>query len=336
MRKLIGAAAMTAVLAAVPGAQASTATVSGTRIVVTGQGTESNDVRITYATVGDVYTVADTAGITPSGTCSVVNLNTVTCPGATIATLTVNTGSGNDRVVLDRATIPVTKKGDIDGGSGDDDLSGADGDDTVDGDSGKDTVNGFFGADTLRGGSSSDVLTYADRTSSVAVTVGAKNNDDGGAQDRSQTGSRLDTVAGDFETVIGGSGPDVLRGDRSAETLVGMDGADVLGGGSGSDSLFGLLGDDILEGDDGSDTLRAADGNDVLLGMDGNDRLAAGPGDDFLFGGFGHDVMKGKTGIDRIRAKDATRDIKIDCGPGSNARESAKRDKRRDPPPRSC
>jgi Ca2+-binding RTX toxin-like protein len=336
MRKLIGVAGLALFLAVAPGALASTATSSATRITVSGQGTERNTIRIAYETVGDLYRITDAAGITPTAPCVVVDANTVTCPGAGITTLTVNGGNGNDTVELDRATIPLTTAGDIDGDAGDDILGGANGDDAITGDSGRDTVNGFFGSDSLRGGTSSDVLTYADRTSSVAVTVGSGNNNDGSQQDKRQTGNQLDTVAGDFETVIGGSGPDVLRGDKSAENLIGGSGNDVLGGDRGADALIGLLGDDTLVGDDGNDVLRGAAGNDVLLGMDDDDRLAAGPGNDFLFGGFGSDVLKGKSGIDRLRAKDGTRDVKINCGPGPNSRESAKRDKRLDPRPRGC
>jgi hypothetical protein len=41
------------------------------------------------------------------------------------------------------------------------------------------------------------------------------------------------------------------------------------------------------------------------------------------------------SGIDRRRAKDGTRDVKIKCGPGPNKAESAKRDKHLDPRARS-
>jgi hypothetical protein len=336
MRKLLGVTGMVAVFAIAPAAQASTATSTATRVTVNGQGSERNQIRIGYETVGDLFRITDTAGVTPTAPCVVVDANTVTCPATGITDITVNGNSGDDDVELDRATIPVTVSGDIDGDNGNDTLLGANGDDSLSGGGGRDTVNGFFGSDTLRGGSSADVLTYADRASSISVTVGSRNNDDGNGQDRSQTGNKLDTVAGDFETIIGGSGPDVLRGDRSAENLVGGSGNDILGGDRGADALIGLLGDDILEGGDGDDTLRAAAGDDLLLGMDDDDRLAAGPGNDFLFGGFGSDVLKGKGGIDRLRAKDGTRDVKINCGPGSNARESAKRDKRLDPRAKSC
>ncbi|HEU4980936.1 MAG TPA: hypothetical protein VFT14_06935 [Solirubrobacterales bacterium] len=50
----------------------------------------------------------------------------------------------------------------------------------------------------------------------------------------------------------------------------------------------------------------------------------------------GSDVIKGKSGVDRINAKDGVRDVRINCGPGPNGAESAKRDRRLDPPARSC
>ena len=338
MRKLIGVASVAAFLAIAPGALASTAGSSSTRITVNGQDNENNVVRVTYDAIGDLFTITDTAGITANtpGPCSSVDANTVTCPGGTVMTVDVNGNDGNDRVELDRLTFPVSKRGDLSGGNDDDVLLGSDGDDTLSGGGGRDEVNGFFGGDTLRGGSSTDVVSYLDRSAGVEVTVGSVSGNDGGRQDRRQSGNLLDTVSGDFEMVVGGAGPDVLRGDNSSETLVGSSGPDVLSGDRGNDTLAGLLGDDLLDGGDGNDTLRAAAGADVLIGANGDDRLGAGPGDDFLFGGFGSDVLKGKSGIDQLRAKDGTRDVKISCGPGSNRRESAKRDKRLDPRTRRC
>ena len=48
----------------------------------------------------------------------------------------------------------------------------------------------------------------------------------------------------------------------------------------------------------------------------------------------GSDAMSGRAGIDVIRAKDHTRDVKINCGPGAG--ERAKFDKGTDPKPKSC
>jgi hypothetical protein len=82
--------------------------------------------------------------------------------------------------------------------------------------------------------------------------------------------------------------------------------------------------------------LRGGPGSDRQFGKNGNDRVAGGAEDDFLHGGSGHDVMKGKSGIDRINARDGRRDVKINCGPGPRRLEGAKRDKRKDPRPKSC
>jgi hypothetical protein len=46
--------------------------------------------------------------------------------------------------------------------------------------------------------------------------------------------------------------------------------------------------------------------------------------------------MKGKKGIERFRAKDGLRDVKISCGPGPNRLEKATRDRRLGPKPKSC
>ncbi len=77
--------------------------------------------------------------------------------------------------------------------------------------------------------------------------------------------------------------------------------------------------------------LRGSAGADRLLGGSEDDRLAGGPDNDLLRGGEDVDAMKGKGGIDVIQAKDGFTDRKINCGPGPNAPEFAKRDKRLDP-----
>jgi Ca2+-binding RTX toxin-like protein len=349
-----GAVALVAALLVAPQAMASTATVTGADTVkVTETGDETNNVRVTYASATDLYTITDTANLTPAGTCSMVDTHTVTCPGVGIKTISVDTDARDDSIALDPATIPTTVKGDLKGGGGFDNLSGSNGPCTIDGESGndlilggkgadsvkgsggRDTVNGGDGADDIAGGNSVDTLVYpSERITPIIVTIGSVNGNDGGAED--QTGSRRDTVRGDIETVIGTPAADQIGGDRSTETLNGMAGDDVLVGNGGNDSLNGFEGNDQMFGLDGSDTLRGSLGNDLMFGGNGNDRLAGGPDGDFLKGGFGSDVMKGKTGIDGIRAKDGTRDVKISCGPGPNGAEGARRDRRLDPRAKSC
>jgi Ca2+-binding RTX toxin-like protein len=357
MRKglLAGSAAVAAALVVVPSAIASNATIIGTdTITVTASANEVNRIVVTYDAGADTYTVADSAAnITASGLCVAIDSHSVSCPGSGITRIDVDVGRANDSAELDRLTIPTAVEGRLDGDSGNDILLGANGPGDIRGASGRDLIDGRNGADDLHGGSGTDTLVYPpERSTALFVTVGAGNNNDGNELD--QTGARRDTVHGDIEVVFGAAGPDFLVGDRSAETLVGgpgndlffgMRGSDTLVGGDGDDLLFGmrgndnllgLLGNDLLSGGAGDDTARGSFGSDRVLGGPDNDRLVGGADNDFVRGKKGHDVMKGNTGIDAINAKDGMRDVKINCGPGPKSQEWAKRDKRRDPRPRSC
>jgi Ca2+-binding RTX toxin-like protein len=334
---LAGIAALTATLLLASSASASTATIIGTdTIKVTASANEVNRILVTYTAATDLYTIADSAApIAAGGLCAAVDTHAVGCPGTGITTIDVDVGRANDSAELDRNTIPTAIAGKLNGDSGDDTLIGSNGADSIQGGSGKDRIDGKNGADDLRGGSNTDALLYPpERTTTLFVTVGSGNNNDGNELD--QTGSRRDTVHADIENVSGAAGADLLIGDRSAETLIGGDGNDILVGQGGGDTLFGLLGDDLLSGGDGNDTARGFFGIDRVLGGEGNDRLIGGADNDFVRGKKGHDVMKGNTGIDAINAKDGNRDVKINCGPGPRRLEWAKRDKRLDPRPRSC
>jgi Ca2+-binding RTX toxin-like protein len=372
LMKKAGAAALAGLgvmLFAASSATASTVTVAGADTVrVAETGNEANQIRVSYDAGTDVYLVADAASkLTPSGTCVMVDEHSVSCPGAGIKTISVQTGDRDDTIALDAATIPGTITENLDGGSGNDTVTGANtpgtlnggsGDDSVSGrgtlnagsgndvltgspladnlrgSSGRDTLDGGFGADDISGGSNTDTLVYPARVNGVNVTIGSGSGNDGGPED--QTGSRRDTVHGDVEVLYGTELGDVLVGDRTSETLIGLGGDDFAVGDSGNDTVLGFDGNDLLIGESGADLLRGGPGADREFGKSGHDRLAGGPDDDFLRGGTGHDVMKGKTGIDRINARDGERDVKISCGPGPNRLEGAKRDKRLDPRPRSC
>ncbi len=339
MRKalLAGLSALGAALLAAPTAIASNATITGTDTIrVTASANEVNRILVTYAAGPDTYTIVDSAAtITASGLCAAIDSHTVSCPGTGIRTIDVDLGRANDSVELDRTTIPVAIAGELKGDTGDDVVIGANGVDDISGGNGRDLLDGRNGADDLNGGSNTDMLMYpAERATMLFVTVGSGNNNDGNELD--QTGARRDTVHGDVEGVTGAGGGDLVVGDRSAETLVGGNGNDILVGQGGNDSLFGLLGDDLLSGGDGNDTARGYFGNDRVLGGPDGDRLIGGADNDFVRGKTGIDVMKGNTGIDSINAKDGTRDLKINCGPGPRSQEWAKRDKRLDPRPRSC
>jgi Ca2+-binding RTX toxin-like protein len=333
------AAALVCALAASP-AIASTATISNSRIVVTGEGSERNAVAIAYDAGADTYTITDSAGVDGSGACADVSISTVTCPGAGVAALTVRTNAGSDLIVLDRASMPATVEGSLDGGSGNDQVMGASAGDALTGGSGNDLLDGGPGADDLRGSGGSDIVSYYDRTAAVSVTVGSGDENDGNSLDF--TGNARDTVRGDVEQVIGGLAGDVIVGDGSDETLIGGEGDDVILGGRGGDAILGAGGNDLISGEGGRDVANGQDGDDRVRGGDDDDRVIGGAGNDVVKGQRGIDVMKGKDGVDRILARDGNRDAKISCGPGPNSQEKAKRDRGKrnkrnnDPKPKSC
>src|SRR3954454_2144891 len=367
---LVGGIGLCGALAAAPSVQASTVTVTGGDTVRAAEsGDETNSIRVAYDTGTDLSAVADdTATLTPTGACTMVDAHHATCLGTGIETVSVATDDRDDTIALDPGTIPssitesldggpgtdrvtgantpgtlrggsgndeVTGRGTLDGGSGNDHITGSPMADTIRGSSGRDTIDAGDGADDIAGGSGTDTLFYPyNRPNGVNVTVGSGNFNDGGPED--QTGSRRDTVRGDIEELTGTLQNDVLVGDQSGELLSGIPGDDLLIGNGGGDTLLGFAGNDLLIGGTGNDLGRGGLGLDRLLGKSGADRLTGDLGNDFLRGGTGPDVMKGKRGIDRINARDGSRDVKINCGPGGNRAEGAKRDRHLDPPPKSC
>ncbi|OHE05749.1 MAG: hypothetical protein A3K14_07295, partial [Sulfurimonas sp. RIFCSPLOWO2_12_FULL_36_74] len=88
---------------------------------------------------------------------------------------------------------------------------------------------------------------------------------------------------------------DALGGN---DTVVTGSGNDILEGGTGNDTLISNSGDDSLIGGVGNDTLNAGSGNDTLSGGEGNDTLLGGSGNDILHGGVGFDTLSGGLGND--------------------------------------
>ena len=72
-------------------------------------------------------------------------------------------------------------------------------------------------------------------------------------------------------SLIGGSGADVIQGWTQNDTLYGMGGIDYLIGSGGNDRLEGGADADTLDGGDGADTLVGGTGDDILIGGDGDD-----------------------------------------------------------------
>jgi predicted extracellular nuclease len=92
------------------------------------------------------------------------------------------------------------------------------------------------------------------------------------------------------DSLIGGSGADLLIGLQGGDTLSGAGGADVLCGGQAGDTLSGGAGNDALEGERGADTLSGGDGDDILRGGQGDDSLSGNAGADSFSGGAGDDT----------------------------------------------
>jgi Putative metal-binding motif/RTX calcium-binding nonapeptide repeat (4 copies) len=183
------------------------------------------------------------------------------------------------------------------GGCADDALDGGDGRDTLDGGGGADALDGGPEADVIDGGPGSDALSGGDgrdlllpgtgadvvsggpgvdrvsyetgdptRDRPVNVTIGGT-GDDGDAEGR-------DTVAGDVEDVIGGTGGDTIVGSAAANDIDGGPGADTIVPGGGADDVEGGAGDDVIDARDGvADRIDCGDGTDRVA-ADASDSLA--------------------------------------------------------------
>ncbi|MCE7997260.1 MAG: hypothetical protein HEP70_00225 [Rhodobiaceae bacterium] len=193
-----------------------------------------------------------------------------------------------------------------------DGLYGRGGDDNLSGLGGNDTLNGGAGTDTLDGGDGSDTASYEGTVGALTIDLAAGTT----------TGADTDTLVS-IESVIGGSGHDLifgttginsLSGGAGNDTFYGRGGGDTYNGGSGTDlvgynnvtgALFinlltgqttGALTDTLISiesavGGSGNDTLTGNDSDNVLFGDRGNDRIVGSLGDDYLHGNDGIDTV---------------------------------------------
>ncbi|HRK29662.1 MAG TPA: calcium-binding protein [Tepidisphaeraceae bacterium] len=143
--------------------------------------------------------------------------------------------AGNDQLLLDdTVNIPGT-------------LRGGDGDDTL---------RGGRGADTFDVGLGSDTVDYSHRTQGMKLSVDSV-ADDG-------LPGEGDNLLLCIETIIGGSGPDRIRGCPTANLIFGS---------GGRDTIDGAGGDDTISGGNGNDVFIASEGNDVYFGSGGKDTI---------------------------------------------------------------
>jgi RTX calcium-binding nonapeptide repeat (4 copies) len=180
----------------------------------------------------------------------------------------VHLGDGNDRV---RSTGPALRAF---GGAGDDRIEG--GDDYVDlnGEEGSDTLiaggrggrlNGGPGSDHVTGSPDSDTMVDGD-----GRTASRDFYDGGAGQDTLSYAGRRRPLTVNLRTHRAGK-----RGE--GDRIPGIDGAT---GGSGADVLIGDRFENLLDGRAGNDRLIGGGGDDTLLGGPGRDYVAGGPGND--------------------------------------------------------
>jgi Ca2+-binding RTX toxin-like protein len=230
-------------------------------------------------------------------------------------------GSSDDDLLIGDAAA-----NELNGGGGGDDLRGLGADDTL---------RGGSGPDVLRGGDGlHDLVTYAERTRPVAVTIGGAAGGDGGRED-GPAGTR-DTVVSDVEDLIGGAGADTLTGSAAANLLDGGLGGDTMQGLGGNDTVsyavrttavtvtVGAAGasGSSFDGGTGSrdtvavdvETVVGGDGNDTLNGADGAQALDGGPGDDTLDGRRDADDLIGNAGTDTATYASSPSPVSVTIG----------------------
>jgi Ca2+-binding RTX toxin-like protein len=256
--------------------------------VLTIDGTSGAD-NITLTKVGSKLRVKLTAALTKEFNNGSVN------------TVIVNLFEGNDFFTsYENVTKPMV----VYAGTGNDFIVTGGGNDTAYGQGNNDFIQVRSGDDVIDGGTGNDTAYYGDRTYDLSLSLDNVAND-------GSVGGGHDNIKSNVESLVGGSGDDILTGSNSAnyidgykgdDSIYGLGGNHTLEGGNGSGSgkhyIDGGTGNDSMEGGDGNDTLFGAAGNDAHLGQGGNDYMSGSSGTDWFKGGSGNDTAFGGIGDD--------------------------------------
>ena len=132
------------------------------------------------------------------------------------------------------------------GGAGADFLSGQDGNDILLAGSGDDRVLAGTGTDIYDGGSGFDTLDFGNMASGLTIDISKG----------TATGSGMSATFDSFETVIGTSFSDNIKGSTHDDVIL---------GGRGDDMIRSLAGEDTLTGGAGHDTYKFM-AKDVMVG----------------------------------------------------------------------
>ena len=145
----------------------------------------------------------------------------------------------------------------------------------------------------------------ADEVISVLGSIGVdlSENIEGSNQgDTIITGSGNDVINGlnGADVIVSGAGDDMVDGGNGRDIIDGGLGDDTLFGGSHKDQITGGAGDDEIHGGRGQDIIDGGLGNDTLFGGSHKDQITGGAGDDEIHGGRGQDIIDGGLGNDTL------------------------------------
>jgi Ca2+-binding RTX toxin-like protein len=206
------------------------------------------------------------AGIDTADYRDVTDPVSVVLNGATVAE--VNIGFfAEDTVVNVENVIGGGGDDELTGDALDNRLAGLEGEDTLAGGGGNDLLTGGDDIDTLDGGDGVDTVDFSDEAAPVVLAL------KGATSVQAKIDGQLADFIANFENAIGGSGNDVLKGDKAANRLEGRAGNDNLNGGGGKDVLVGGLGQDKLKGGSGRDYFDFDDIAHIGLGAKTCDRI---------------------------------------------------------------
>lgn len=219
--------------------------------------------------------------------------------GAGFGTLgdTVQSGGGNDTIVVNSAFSLVRA------GKGNDTIVNKQGLSGLYGEDGNDVLKSPFGSGSsdsaYDGGAGTDEIRYAEAD---AGTSGA------GAPGLLFKGGKVGSYALDAQKnpFFNGPGQDGLYG---VENITATNGNDYIYTGIYTTSIKAQGGHDQVYGGAFNDTLRGGSGNDALFGNGGNDYVEGNAGHDFLSGGGGSNALHGNDGDDVFYSKNGVQDF---------------------------
>lgn len=204
----------------------------------------------------------------------------------------------------------------LDGGDGNDSLYGGGGNDVLIGGAGNDILDGGEGNDTFVAGagdrvidaSGTNTLTLADGEPVAVSVVGADLVLNYAAGSLVVEGG----LRGSMATIAGQSALAWIQAHVAQDLSVTTTDADqTLLGGSGNDVLRALHGNTTLNGGAGNDRLYGSDANTVLIGGGGANQLYAGAGNDVLISSGAADYLDGGDGDDVYRITQEAGNVRI-------------------------